>query len=179
MNPSKAHFPFIKMDEAGIDMQGNPYHSLEEAWIQHVALNPNAKKSNATIESWYEKSTEYWKQQESTVNGMLGGFEKLHDDDIAESKQLLQQVYFSKLANRNEMKRIALDVGAGIGRTTKFLHCPLFDEVHMEDVVNIFVDKAQEYVNNPKLTQRICCPMQQFVPYANTYNVIWIQWWSI
>lgn len=37
----------------------------------------------------YKKAEEYWADTASNVDGMLGGFEKLHNPDINDSKTFL------------------------------------------------------------------------------------------
>ena len=40
-------------------------------------------------EKLYEKAEEYWATQAADVDGMLGGFEKLHVPDINDSKKFI------------------------------------------------------------------------------------------
>lgn len=72
----------------------------------------------------------------------------------------------------------ALDCGAGIGRITKRLLLPLFQTVDLVDVTQEFLDKAQFFLGDEgkRVGKYICCGLQDFVPEAGRYDVIWIQW---
>jgi hypothetical protein len=40
----------------------------------------------------YEKAHQHWVSMASNLNGMLGGFERLHSPDINGSKQFLDEI---------------------------------------------------------------------------------------
>jgi len=66
------------------------------------------------------------------------------------------------------------DVGAGVGRVTKHLLCPLFKEVDM-------LDQSAKFINSSYLgyeanvVDKYICPMQEF-KFSKKYDLIWIQW---
>ncbi|CAJ0936430.1 unnamed protein product, partial [Ranitomeya imitator] len=72
----------------------------------------------------------------------------------------------------------ALDCGAGIGRITKRLLLPLFKSVDMVDVTDEFLSKAKSFLgeDGKRIGDYYCCGLQDFLPEANHYYVIWIQW---
>uniref|UniRef100_A0AC34RGD7 Uncharacterized protein n=1 Tax=Panagrolaimus sp. JU765 TaxID=591449 RepID=A0AC34RGD7_9BILA len=50
------------------------------------------RMSQLSTEEVYEKAEEYWSSVASDVDGMLGGFEKLHRPDIDDSKKFIHQL---------------------------------------------------------------------------------------
>ena len=42
---------------------------------------------------FYNDAREYWSNIDATVDGMLGGFEHVSDDDVAESQEFLQALF--------------------------------------------------------------------------------------
>ncbi len=95
--------------------------------------------------AWYKKQVEYWDQQEASINGVLGGYEKVHYTDIDTSKGFIDQ-----FADRFEHNRV-LDCGAGIGRITKELLLPRFHKVDLIEPSKIQIDKAKVYVESPNV----------------------------
>lgn len=57
-------------------------------------------------------SKEYWQNVPASVDGMLGGFSDLHDDDVGVSKKILTKLFGKE--NQSSDKLAALDVGAGL-----------------------------------------------------------------
>lgn len=182
-------FITLKNEPKGYDVQTLQYHdTVREVWRDCVVQQQQAAATAATAttpaatDTWYNKSEQYWKDQPADVNGMLGGFEFLHGDDIAESKAFLV-AQMPLLRERLRMRTTrasasaaaakttsdeplrALDVGAGIGRITKYLLTKLFDKVDLMDVVPEFVQKAPSYIDDTAhLGDCYCCPMQEFSP---------------
>ena len=72
----------------------------------------------------------------------------------------------------------ALDCGAGIGRVSKHLLLPLFQQVDLVEQNQKFLDQAPQYLgeNSEKVGKYICSGLQQFAPQAKWYDVIWCQW---
>ena len=55
-------------------------------------LNESDTKQNSTgndTDGFYSVSKDYWAKQPPTVNGMLGGYEYVSQDDIEQSQQFL------------------------------------------------------------------------------------------
>uniref|UniRef100_A0A8R1E318 Alpha N-terminal protein methyltransferase 1 n=1 Tax=Caenorhabditis japonica TaxID=281687 RepID=A0A8R1E318_CAEJA len=124
----------------------------------------------------YEKAEEYWSRTSQDVNGMLGGFEKLHTPDILVSKRFLESL---KKRNQFASYDYALDCGAGIGRVTKHLLMPLFKKVDMEDLVEDFIASSAQYIGTDQgIGEKFIEGLQTFSPPENRYDVIWIQWVS-
>uniref|UniRef100_A0A0N5BF73 Alpha N-terminal protein methyltransferase 1 n=1 Tax=Strongyloides papillosus TaxID=174720 RepID=A0A0N5BF73_STREA len=123
----------------------------------------------------YEKSETYWSTINSTVNGMLGGFEKLHGPDVEDSRKLLSYLRSKKLFSNMDR---ALDCGAGIGRVTKYTLMPYFKTVDMVDVIGSFIENSKKYLgkDEEKVGNKFVCGLQDFVPYQNYYDCIWVQW---
>lgn len=51
-----------------------------------------ASVPDGTQQSWYNKAVSYWDTQEASVNGVLGGYGHVSDDDIIESRKFLFKV---------------------------------------------------------------------------------------
>uniref|UniRef100_A0A2P2KK46 Alpha N-terminal protein methyltransferase 1 n=1 Tax=Rhizophora mucronata TaxID=61149 RepID=A0A2P2KK46_RHIMU len=76
------------------------------------------------------------------------------------------------------------DCGSGIGRVTQNLLIRYFNEVDLLEPVSHFLDAAHDSLvhENPtasdvhKATNFFCAPLQEFMPDAGRYDVIWIQW---
>ncbi|CAD5229805.1 unnamed protein product [Bursaphelenchus okinawaensis] len=126
-------------------------------------------------EEVYAKAEEYWAKTASDVQGMLGGFEKLHVPDINDSKAFL-----TALRNSGHLTSFdtVLDCGSGIGRITKHLLLPMFKRVDMVDVTDKFIEQSEKYIgaNNNRVGQKFVEGLQTFEPLEKTYDVIWNQW---
>jgi AdoMet dependent proline di-methyltransferase len=57
----------------------------DELWKQEM-------DADGTHKTWYAKAVDYWDKQEASYNGVLGGFERVSDVDIRDSRQLLLKV---------------------------------------------------------------------------------------
>jgi len=99
-----------------------------------AAAAGGGKKSVA----WYQKGADYWMTQEASVDGVLGGFGHVSPVDMSGSKSFL-----SKLPGVRFDRTI--DCGAGIGRISKGLLCPLFKVVDLVEQNPVYVAKAREY----------------------------------
>lgn len=127
-------------------------------------------------EKFYVDAKEYWAQIPSTVDGMLGGFEKISPTDINGSKEFLRP--FLKIGQGKTNNKRALDCGAGIGRITKRLLLPMFDSVDMVEQTQKFLDSARSFIGQDasRVDRLICCGLQDFTPELGRYDVIWSQW---
>ncbi|WVQ97289.1 hypothetical protein IAU59_004400 [Kwoniella sp. CBS 9459] len=109
----------------------------------------------------YEKGIEYWDGVEASVDGVLGGFGNgpvPHIEQLASRLLLLSLIpTLSPFANpltpaaslsqsqsqpASHRRRVVLDVGAGIGRVTRHVLLPLFDDVVLLEPVDKFVREA-------------------------------------
>jgi len=126
--------------------------------------------------SVYDNAKSYWDGVESNVDGMLGGFSHLSTADVADSRRFLRMVMNTFKISPHVR---ALDCGSGIGRVSKYVLLPTFDEVDMVDVTQSFLDASVAYIGptlNSKVQRRICSGLQAFIPDNDVYNIIWIQW---
>lgn len=67
--------------------------------------------SSEKMEKWYGKADSYWRNQPSTVNGMLGGFGKITKTDVFTSRRFLLDT-IADYSKQTQFQR-ALDCGAG------------------------------------------------------------------
>jgi len=131
--------------------------------------------SNSGRTPVYENAKSYWEGVECNINGMLGGFAHLSSADVADSRRFLRMI----MGHLKIPKDSAVDCGAGIGRVSKYVLLPNFDQVDMVDVTQSFLDTSVSYVGptlNAKVRKRICSGLQDFTPEPDLYSVIWIQW---
>ncbi|GAB1600567.1 N-terminal Xaa-Pro-Lys N-methyltransferase 1-B-like [Argonauta hians] len=126
-------------------------------------------------EEYYENSKCYWEKVPATIDGMLGGFPQVSNIDIKTSSNFLRSFLIpnGKIDNNR-----ALDCGSGIGRVTKHLLIPLFNQVDMLELNPKFLNRAKTYLGDKKskVDRYICSSLQDFNPEPGRYNVIWCQW---
>ncbi|KAF7632144.1 hypothetical protein Mgra_00008456 [Meloidogyne graminicola] len=124
----------------------------------------------------YEKAYQHWSSVTSNVEGMLGGYERLHLPDVNYSKKLLDELTKKKLLTN--FKR-ALDCGCGIGRITKHLLLPTFTYVDMVDFAETFIEQSNAYISdegNSRIENKFVESLHTFKPEKGHYDLIWIQW---
>uniref|UniRef100_A0A1I8BSK5 Alpha N-terminal protein methyltransferase 1 n=1 Tax=Meloidogyne hapla TaxID=6305 RepID=A0A1I8BSK5_MELHA len=124
----------------------------------------------------YDKAYKHWSSVTSNVDGMLGGFEKLHSTDINSSKQLLDDLNKKQLLTKFER---ALDCGSGIGRITKHLLLPKFNYVDMVDFAETFIEQSSKYIGaegDSRIQNKFIESLHTFKPKTKVYDLIWIQW---
>lgn len=172
-----------------------PEHQANQ---QSSTANPNNHRTVDTTgdddvddddvdEVWYNKSEAYWAEQKASVAGMLGGLDKLHARDVNASRRFLNSLSELQVFKRHK----ALDVGAGIGRVTRYLLSDEFDVVDMLEQSVSYLQESHTYLESVKhkVGRRIACGMQEFRAdgltardgvesgeLRQTYNVVWIQW---
>lgn len=139
----------------------------------HVDKEMKAMRTSVK-ESFYTEAKKYWSRIEPTVDGMLGGFERLNAADVRGSRDYLHSMFRIKPSPR---RRVALDCGAGIGRVTKRVLMPEYDRVDAVEQDKKFADKIYEFVGqSPKLGEVFNQGLQEFTPEAGKYDLIWTQW---
>jgi protein N-terminal methyltransferase len=73
-----------------------------------------------------------------------------------------------------------LDCGAGIGRISKHLFLPVFENIDLVELNQNFLNQAKtEFPTLPdghKLDRCYCSGLQDFTPGKEEYDVIWCQW---
>lgn len=139
--------------------------------------NIEVEKEEKTVdvrETFYTDAKKYWSTIEPTVDGMLGGFERLNAADVRGSRDYLHSMFRIKPAPR---RRVALDCGAGIGRVTKRILLPEYDRVDAVEQDKKFADKIYDFVGqSPKLGEVFNLGLQEFTPEVGKYDLIWTQW---
>ena len=119
-------------------------------------------------QDWYEKTRRYWSDVEPTINGVLGGMEHVHEDDIRESKAFLESL---PLLGRER----ALDCGAGIGRVSKLLLCPLFRTTDVMERSPQMLAAAKAALLSESVGEFLEESIETVV-FRNSYDVIAMQW---
>lgn len=127
-------------------------------------------------DNFYTQGKAYWETIPATIDGMLGGYSEISSVDISASLRFLNGFLMNK--QNPTGRRRALDCGSGIGRISKHLLLPTFDTVDMVEQNQAFLDQAKEYIGRDytRVDQLYCCGLQDFVPKACKYDVIWCQW---
>lgn len=181
--------PAVEFNCAGKTTDGENYATIADMW--QGELEADATDPTPSPQTWYSKSEEYWNNQNASVEGMLGGLDQLHSRDVAASKRFL-----GSLPELPAKRGRALDVGAGIGRVSKFLLLPLFDHVDMLEQSLAYVRESDAYLADTAqasgvgaVGRRLVCGMQEFKATGVTgrdgvlsgclrgvYDVVWIQW---
>lgn len=165
------------MNFKGEDDGGARYESSDTMW--KIELDPEVKKLHeeltgtkiktvGTKEDWYNGSVKYWNEQPATVDGVLGGYEVVHQADSETSAVMIDE-----FADRISGFNTAVDMGAGIGRIAKTTLIPRFAEVDLVEPAEIQIKKAE--ANVPQIRKFYMCGMQDFV-YERSYDCVWIQW---
>ena len=125
---------------------------------------------------FYDKANNYWAGIPPTVDGMLGGFSHLSDNDVSESRDTILEYFKGPSARLSP--DLALDCGAGIGRVSKRLLLQIFKEVELVEQNPLFLKKAKSYLK--AYTERVVAyhavGLQDFYPLPDRYSLIWCQW---
>ncbi|KAL7632665.1 UNVERIFIED_CONTAM: hypothetical protein RMT77_016990 [Armadillidium vulgare] len=139
----------------------------------------NENKSRDPIEaqkdpSFYTDAAAYWEKVPPTVNGVLGGFEKISSTDIVGSDSFLRGIF--RMKNAPSRERV-VDCGAGIGRITKNLLVRYFNKVDLVEQCRQFIEKSRETLRSSnKIGNYYCLGLQDFTPNSNFYDIVWVQW---
>ena len=105
---SKEHENF-----GGYDEFGKVYTNMKQFWVKEL----KGDKEN----NWYKKSVKYWNEQATTIDGVLGGYGIVHENDSVTSVKMIKDS--AQFISGYDQ---ALDCGAGIGRITRKVLLPLF-----------------------------------------------------
>eukprot|EP01113_Clastostelium_recurvatum_P006135 TRINITY_DN12789_c0_g1_i1.p1 TRINITY_DN12789_c0_g1~~TRINITY_DN12789_c0_g1_i1.p1 ORF type:complete len:302 (+),score=73.85 TRINITY_DN12789_c0_g1_i1:45-950(+) len=137
----------------GSDTEGRSYTNIDEMWEHELALPQGkkaAKKAKAKaraegkdVPAWYTKAVDYWMSVPATDDGMLGGLSQISDTDVKTSTSFLRYFLDGKYEGRHPSHMRALDCGAGIGRVTRLLLLPLFEEVDLLEQNPNFIAQAR------------------------------------
>jgi len=163
-----------------------------------------------------QRGLDYWNTQPATNNGVLGGYGNgsLPRIDALGSRNFLLQLLPRLCKVDSSLRRLdakettdqrtrALDVGGGVGRTTKDVLLHLVDDVVLLEPVHKFLSTAHDesqgwkgVAERKKTVTFIEAPLQEFDPldlYKNTeilgsvglqevqtvqtgFDIIWCQW---
>jgi protein N-terminal methyltransferase len=121
---------------------------------------------------WYDKTKQHWENSESTIKGVLGGNEQVHETDVKTSNELLEGLIQNNMITPNKV----LDCGAGIGRVTNNVLQNHFQEIDIMEQDDKYISYCQDYFKeNLKIKNIYKSSLQEF-NFTIKYNVIWIQW---
>ncbi|KAJ4364330.1 hypothetical protein N0V95_000739 [Ascochyta clinopodiicola] len=139
-------------------------------------------------------SLTYWESVTSDNNGMLGGFPQTSRIDLQGSSNFLTKLRRVRAGQTTATKqalppldRVA-DCGAGIGRITKGLLLGVGRRVDIVEPVKKFTDELVKELENTKedaagddagrgqVGEVINLGLQDWIPEAGAYNLIWNQW---
>lgn len=155
-------------------------------------VNPTATTTYSS--TWYSKAIGYWNKVDASCDGVLGGYGSLNACDVRDSERFLiehmRQVF---LDTEDKESRIALDIGAGVGRVTENLLIHFFDIVDLEEPIAHFRREAEARLRKKiqdchdkavfktlpdrcRYINMIEVPAQDFIPEKSRYTCIWIQW---
>lgn len=118
------------------------------------------------------KSEEIWSNKPSTIEGILDGFTNINEIDIENSVYFIETLK-KRIGLNGKLFEYGLDAGCGIGRVTPMLmrYCKKLD---LCEPVSKHLDIAIK--NNPNTCEAINSNLQNFCPYNQRYDFIWIQW---
>ncbi|DBA70624.1 hypothetical protein WJX79_002756 [Trebouxia sp. C0005] len=165
------------MSLRGEDSDGKKYSKPEALWSE-LAQAPEGAQ-----EAWYNRAVAYWDSQEASVNGVLGGYGHVSDDDITESRKFL----FKALGKTGQgvLGGCAADCGAGVGRVSQNLLLHHFQEVDVVEPSHHYIESArkalsgssaQSWPSQHKAVNFYKVGLENWTPHSERYDVIWIQW---
>lgn len=154
--------------------------AMWEAKLQDKRIEVTAENADV-VPTWYSSANEYWENEANCPvndNGVLGGFAHVSPADIAHSKRFIDRLQTLRPACG---RQCAVDCGAGIGRVSKFLLLPAFDQVDLVEQSERLLKSVPSYMGVDldllrKVRNLYCMGLQEFVPAPDTYDVIWVQW---
>nr|XP_018998929.1 uncharacterized protein I203_08534 [Kwoniella mangroviensis CBS 8507]OCF62390.1 hypothetical protein I203_08534 [Kwoniella mangroviensis CBS 8507] len=148
----RAAFPSVQFIPPSLDTPDAKRHKPNTTTKAGSALG-SALKKKAPPGPVYEKGIEYWDGVDASVNGVLGGYGEgpvPHIEQLSSRLLLLSLIpslspFPNPLTPSPTLKtlpthrRTVLDVGAGIGRVSRHVLLPLFDDVVLLEPVDKFV----------------------------------------
>lgn len=165
MFPISYFYSFLRAPIKGEDSQGVVYDSLENMWTSEIGSDSTKR------EKWYKQGVDYWINTDATIDGVLGGYGAISDIDIQGSREFLLSL------PNIDFNGAAADCGAGIGRISQQLLCPLFKKVDVVDPVPKYIETAKEKLANTTSQNRFFVKgLEEWEPDASFYSVIWCQW---
>ncbi|KAL2610045.1 hypothetical protein R1flu_028618 [Riccia fluitans] len=161
----------------GLDSEGNTLSTREVMWETYTG-------DEKSREEWYTKGVDYWSAVEASVDGVLGGYGSISGRDIMDSSKFLTDCLKTLKPDWPESSMVALDCGAGVGRVTKNFLMHYFNEVDLVEPVQQLIEVAQRDLQldfdslgtKMRKVNFFNCPLQEYVPPPERYDIIWIQW---
>ncbi|KAI8907342.1 alpha-N-methyltransferase NTM1 [Gorgonomyces haynaldii] len=114
--------------------------------------------------AFYQDAKQYWQKVDSTVDGMLGGYQQLSGPDALQNRAFLSGLNGKR----------ALDCGAGIGRVTDTCLKHLFERVDLVEQEPKFLDQARILLGSDRFNY-YPVGLQDFDP-KEEYDLVWCQW---
>lgn len=133
-----------------------------------MPINQSRKRDSRFASKLAEQCRRYWTEAPPTIDGVLGGLERVHELDIRESREFLESL---KFVGRER----ALDCGAGIGRISKHLLCPLFRTTDVLEPSRHLFDRAKVELMTSAVGEFLNESVEKIV-FRHSYDVIAIQW---
>ncbi|XP_063796366.1 N-terminal Xaa-Pro-Lys N-methyltransferase 2 [Pseudophryne corroboree] len=126
---------------------------------------------------FYARARNFYKEVPATDEGMMGDFSDLSYIDIESSREFLMKFVGGPGKAGTEF---ALDCGSGIGRVSKHVLLPVFNNIELVDMTESFLEEAQNYLEEEadRVETLYCYCLQDFTPATRKYDVIWMQWVS-
>ena len=124
-------------------------------------------------------AVKYWSDKPATVNGMLGGYAQVSRTDLRGSKDFLAKArrLVPGCPAMGKLKR-GVDCGAGIGRVINdFLgqECEVVDAVEPVEKFSRVLSERR-LTRNCALGEVLTIGIEDWVPGAKVYDLIWAQW---
>ena len=113
-------------------------------------------------------SERYWAQAPATIDGVLGGVEQVHETDIRSSKNFLESL-------TGVGRERALDCGAGIGRLSKHLLCPMFKTTDVMESAGQMIARAKVDLPSERIGEFLQCSIEQAV-LTKSYDLVVLHW---
>jgi hypothetical protein len=114
------------------DIELNPAFKDFKQSLNADSQDESAKETIGTKNDWYKGSLAYWESQPATIEGVLGGYGKVHHADSGTSGKMIDD-FKSVMSGFTS----AIDLGAGIGRIAKTTLLPRFKEVDLLEPASI------------------------------------------
>ena len=119
---------------------------------------------------WYPIGHLYWSKQESTNDGMLGGFSEIHEQDIKSSKLVLEKCF-----EKGMKKNRCVDLASGIGRISEHLLSNYFEEIHLVDPIEKFLIEGEKRLKEKIKIKIFINGLENWNPICE-YDCFWCQW---
>jgi len=148
----------------GSDTDGRKYSSIEDMWKAQ------------DLSTWYTRAKGWYENNcDTTIDGVLGGIGHISDRDLEGSRAFLNQLDLPSLPEGKSS--LACECGAGIGRVTKGLLLDFADRSDLVESSSRLLFSAPEHIGDARShkCRFFCTELQDWVPGAKHYSIIWVQ----